>query len=103
VVGWFFQDRPMSELAVELGVTESRISQLRSEAMSLLSLALIHHLADAGPPQRSVTGPAVARPAGVADRRRQAYIAAVGNANTWHRRSAAHRRPAWASPAMWMA
>jgi RNA polymerase sigma factor for flagellar operon FliA len=32
VVGYFFEDCPMEELADELGVTESRISQLRAEA-----------------------------------------------------------------------
>ena len=32
VRGYFFDGRPMAELAAELGVTESRISQLRAEA-----------------------------------------------------------------------
>src|SRR5690606_17371194 len=32
----FFHDRPVVELAAELGVTQSRISQLRSEALVLL-------------------------------------------------------------------
>ena len=34
VVGYFFEERPMQELADELGVTESRISQMRAEALS---------------------------------------------------------------------
>lgn len=36
VQGYFFENRPMSELAAELGVTESRISQLRAEALAQL-------------------------------------------------------------------
>ena len=98
VVGWFFEDRPMAELADELGVTDSRISQLRAEAMSLLSLALSHHLMD-DTPALPVAKPPAAPSAGVADRRRQAYVAAVGNSSTLHRRLTSHGRPAWASPA----
>lgn len=36
VEGYFFQERPMKELADELGVTESRVSQMRAEALELL-------------------------------------------------------------------
>ena len=36
VRGCFFEDRPMRELAAELGVTESRISQMRAEALKML-------------------------------------------------------------------
>jgi len=36
VEGYFFQERPMAEIAAELGVTESRVSQLRAEALELL-------------------------------------------------------------------
>jgi len=36
VEGYFFQERPMKELADELGVTESRVSQMRAEALILL-------------------------------------------------------------------
>ena len=97
VVGCFFEDRPMAELAAKLGVTESRISQLRAEAMSLLSLALSQHLMD-DTRERPVATPAGPPAAGVADRRRQAYVAAVGNSSTLHRRPASHGRPAWASP-----
>ena len=98
VVGWFFEDRPMAELADELGVTESRISQLRTEAMALFSLALSHHLKDDSP-KLPIAAPPAPRSAGVADRRRQAYVAAVGTSSTLHRRTASHARPAWASPA----
>jgi RNA polymerase sigma factor for flagellar operon FliA len=36
VTGYFLRDRPMAELATELQVSESRVSQLRGEALSLL-------------------------------------------------------------------
>jgi RNA polymerase sigma factor FliA len=36
VEGYFFQERPMKELADELDVTESRVSQMRAEALELL-------------------------------------------------------------------
>ena len=36
VIGYFFENRPMQEIGAELGVSESRISQLRAEALELL-------------------------------------------------------------------
>jgi RNA polymerase sigma factor FliA len=36
VRGYFFEERTVCELAQELGVTQSRVSQLRGEAMELL-------------------------------------------------------------------
>ena len=36
VEGYFFDERPMADIAAELGVTESRISQMRAEALVLL-------------------------------------------------------------------
>lgn len=36
VEGYFFEERPMKELAEELNVTESRVSQMRAEALLLL-------------------------------------------------------------------
>ena len=44
VVGYFFEERPMAQIAVELGVTESRVSQLRGEALTLLRDGLNVHL-----------------------------------------------------------
>ena len=44
VVGYFFQERPMADIAAELGVSESRVSQLRSEALGLLRDGLNAHL-----------------------------------------------------------
>jgi RNA polymerase sigma factor FliA len=58
VRGYFIEERPMTELAVELGVSESRVSQLRAEALEPATTSA---------PQ----------PAGVAARRREAYVQAV--------------------------
>ena len=70
VEGSFLQQRPLAELAEELGVTESRISQLRTEALALLRDGVLTHLDPA-----QVTVPV--RPEGVAARRRIAYFAQV--------------------------
>lgn len=66
----FFHDRPVVELADELGVTQSRISQLRTEALALLKDGLNANL----DPELV---PVADRPDGVAERRRQAYFAQV--------------------------
>ncbi|MBO1751250.1 sigma-70 family RNA polymerase sigma factor [Actinotalea sp. BY-33] len=66
----FFQDRPVVELAEELGVTQSRISQLRTEALALLKDGMNASL------EPSLV-PVAARPEGVAERRRRAYFAQV--------------------------
>lgn len=94
VVGWFFEDRPMAEIAVELGVSESRVSQLRAEAMTLLHLALSRHLEGRKPEVSSALGSG-----GVAARRREAYVAAVGAHSDLRTRLALDTRPGWASPA----
>ena len=39
--GRFFEDRPMRELAEDLGVTESRISQMRAEALKMLRVGCL--------------------------------------------------------------
>ncbi|MBJ7358822.1 MAG: FliA/WhiG family RNA polymerase sigma factor [Nocardioides sp.] len=68
--GYFIDERPMAELADELGVTESRISQMRAEALVLLKDALNHAL-----DPDLVAQPA--RPDGCAARRRDTYFRAV--------------------------
>ncbi|MFW6775755.1 sigma-70 family RNA polymerase sigma factor [Nocardioides sp. CPCC 205120] len=70
VEGYFFAERPMAEIAAELGVSESRISQIRAEALVLLRDALHHALAP------ELVQPA-ARPGGCAARRRDTYVSAV--------------------------
>jgi RNA polymerase sigma factor for flagellar operon FliA len=69
VIGYFFEERPMHELADELGVSESRISQMRAEALSLLKDGMNAQLEpDAVPDDRR--SPRVAR-------RKAAYYAAI--------------------------
>ena len=75
VTRYFLEERPMAEVAAELGVTESRVSQLRSEALSLLKDGLNAHLNPA-----AVTVPS--RPEGCVARRRTAYFAEIGNQGT---------------------
>lgn len=70
VTGYFIDERPMAELAAELGVTESRISQIRAEALVLLRDALNAAL----DPDRLQPH---AKPNGCVARRRDAYVAAV--------------------------
>ncbi len=67
---YFLGERPMTEIAKELGVTESRVSQLRAEALVLLRDGMNVHL----DPER--VAPAE-RPDGVVARRRSAYYAQV--------------------------
>ncbi|MBC7290832.1 MAG: sigma-70 family RNA polymerase sigma factor [Actinotalea sp.] len=66
----FFHDRPVAELADELGVTQSRISQLRTEALGLLKDGINASL-------DPDLVPVADRPQGVAERRRRAYFAQV--------------------------
>jgi len=63
----FFQDRAVSDLADELGVSQSRISQLRTEALALMKDGMNASLE----PGLVV---AAERPDGVAERRRKAYF-----------------------------
>ena len=76
VWGYFFGGQSSLALAEELGVTESRISQLRSEAMGMLKEALDGQYAAAEPEP----------PLGRAARRRAAYVDAVGTRSTWRER-----------------
>ncbi|MBV8958131.1 MAG: FliA/WhiG family RNA polymerase sigma factor [Actinobacteria bacterium] len=69
VVGYFFEERSMQELADELGVTDSRISQIRAEALELLREGMNSQLEP-----EAVEKPA--RSQRVA-RRKQAYYAAI--------------------------
>lgn len=67
---YFLAERPMAEIAESLGVSESRISQMRAEALVLLRDAMNSALDPA------LVSPA-ARPDGCAARRRDAYFRAV--------------------------
>lgn len=72
VEDYFFAERPMADIAADLGVSESRISQMRAEALVLLKGAMNAALAP------ELVAPAT-RPQGCAARRREAYFAAVAN------------------------
>ena len=75
VIGYFFEERSMQDLADELGVSESRISQLRAEALLLLKDGVNSQLEpDAVAPE--------ARPNGRVARRKAAYYAAVAAGST---------------------
>lgn len=82
VVGYFFEELPMRDLAEELGVTESRISQMRAEALVLLKGGLDAQLA----PQAAA--PAADTPATRGARRRAAYYAEIAAHRTYKARIA---------------
>ncbi|GLY95863.1 sigma-70 family RNA polymerase sigma factor [Actinoplanes sp. NBRC 103695] len=77
--GYFFEERPMAQIAVELGVTESRVSQLRSEALGLLKDGLNTHLDP---------GLAAAAKEGCVARRRSAYFESIADRGTLRSRLA---------------
>ena len=81
VTEYFLKERPMAEIAELLGVTESRISQIRSEALVLLRDALNFAL------DPDLREPAE-RPGGCVERRRNRYCQAVAD------RHAARQTPA---------
>ncbi|MFB9378779.1 sigma-70 family RNA polymerase sigma factor [Kineococcus gynurae] len=70
VEGYFIHERPMAELAAELEVTESRISQMRAEALVLLRDGMNTHLAPEMVGAQSGSAAAV--------KRKESYFAAVG-------------------------
>ncbi len=70
----FLQERPLSEVAAELGVTESRVSQLRTEALALLRDGLTTHM------EQQENG--TAKSDGCVARRRAAYAAQIATRST---------------------
>jgi RNA polymerase sigma factor for flagellar operon FliA len=68
---YFLDGAPMADIAAELGVGESRVSQLRAEALLLLREGMDALLDD--PEERAPADP----PNGVVARRRAAYVAAA--------------------------
>jgi RNA polymerase sigma factor for flagellar operon FliA len=76
----FLQERPLSEVAASLGVTESRVSQLRTEALALLKDGLTTHM--------DQQQPATGRDGCVA-RRRAVYAAQIAARSTMSTRLAA--------------
>ncbi|GGN87906.1 RNA polymerase sigma factor [Actinoplanes lobatus] len=76
----FLQERPLSEVAVDLGVTESRVSQLRTEALALLRDGLSRHMEQTDAP---------AGRDGCAARRRAGYVAQIAARSTMSSRLSA--------------
>lgn len=85
VVGCFFEERPMLELAKELGVTESRVSQMKAEALNLLREGLDATLET----EETTALPASGRVA----RRKAAYFAAVAAGSSYRDRLDSAPRP----------
>jgi RNA polymerase sigma factor for flagellar operon FliA len=75
VTKYFLEERPMAEIAAELGVTESRVSQLRAEALSLLRDGLNAQL----DPELVVK---TERPEGCVSRRRATYYSQIAERGT---------------------
>lgn len=78
VVGYFLEGRKSQDLADLLGVTESRISQLRSEALEMLR--------DGITAQYEATDEDAEAPRGRVARRKAGYAAAIGEAQPWQTR-----------------
>jgi RNA polymerase sigma factor for flagellar operon FliA len=76
-MGYFFEELPMQVLAEELGVTDSRISQMRAEALLLLKDAINSQLN----PELVLT-----ENQGRVAKRRCAYYAAVAAHDDYKRR-----------------
>ena len=71
VEAYFLRDEPMAVIAEALDVSESRISQMRAEALVLLRHALEAALTETREPRTARSG--------VAERRRSTYVASVTN------------------------
>lgn len=84
---YFLQGRPMADIAEVLDVSESRVSQMRAEALVLMKDGMNASL----DPERV---PTADRPGGCVDRRRTSYYAAVARAGDVRR---AHARTPQAS------
>jgi RNA polymerase sigma factor for flagellar operon FliA len=78
VVGYFLEGRTSQELARFLGVTESRVSQLRSEALTMLKEGIeAQYAGPVAPPEHSI---------GRVARRKATYAAAIAEASGWQDR-----------------
>ena len=75
VAEYYLDERPMADIAAELGVTESRVSQLRSEALALLKDGMNAQL----DPELLA---APERPDGCVAKRRASYYASIAERST---------------------
>lgn len=78
IVGYFLEGRTSEELARFLGVTESRVSQLRSEALIMLREGIES--------QYTPESESPEAPVGRVARRKASYASAIGNRSDWRRR-----------------
>ena len=76
IVGYFLEGKTSQDLARFLGVTESRVSQLRSEALRNLKLG-IEAQYESGPAED---------PVGRVAKRQAAYVEGIGEASAWKNR-----------------
>jgi RNA polymerase sigma factor for flagellar operon FliA len=83
IQGYFFEGRTSEELAAEIGVTVSRVSQLRTEAFGLIREGLAAQYRD---PDWKDPVPVAGREAKQTAGRRSAYAAAIAAKSTWHSR-----------------
>jgi RNA polymerase sigma factor for flagellar operon FliA len=81
VESYYLDEQPMAVMAAELGVSESRVSQLRSDALELMRDGLLASL-------DSDRLAAPAKPGGCVARRRAAYFEAVASRRTFRGRLA---------------
>ena len=73
IAGYFLHGRKSQELADELGVTESRVSQLRSEALMMLREGI----------QAQYEPAAVAEPVGRVAKRKAGFAGAIADRSAW--------------------
>jgi RNA polymerase sigma factor FliA len=78
IVGYFLEGETSSELARFLGVTESRVSQLRSEGLAMLREGITAQYDEAPEVTPIIKGRAA--------RRKATFAAAVGEASNWRDR-----------------
>ena len=78
VVGYFIEERTSQDLARFLGVTESRVSQMRTEALNMLRQGIEAQYEPTSEPAE-----------GLVARRRAAYAEAISDASGWDERISA--------------
>jgi RNA polymerase sigma factor for flagellar operon FliA len=84
VAGYFLQGRSSAELAEELGVTESRVSQMRSEGLALMRAGISAQYTETAHDDEPQSGRAAGR--------RAAYAAALSNRSSYSSRLTAGQR-----------
>jgi len=77
IIGYFLEGQSSGDLARFLGVTESRVSQLRSEALGMLRDGISAQFPDEAP---------APEPCGLVGRRKANFAAAVGTSTSWRDR-----------------